>query len=291
MRFLIIGDLHGKLPKFYFKSFDAIIVPGDICSDEGMRDGYTEFYKHKIENPHSKKQWFDFVGIKKAKKIAKASITKGEKILKLLDKQNVPVYFIPGNWDWPKNRSDVKGLKLGDPINQLIKKSKNIINVHDKRRKITKELDIIGYGYCNGPELLKHRAYNNLSKDDYAKNLKKYKKLKKRYQSLFKRKTKPILFLSHNIPFETKLDKITDKKSIMFGKHFGSNLARDMIDKFQPLICIGGHMHEHFGKTKIKKTIIVNAGFGPKVNTILDINQGKISKLQFYPKPYGKGRA
>ncbi len=34
MRFLIVGDLHGQMPKIHFKEFDAIIAPGDFCPDE-----------------------------------------------------------------------------------------------------------------------------------------------------------------------------------------------------------------------------------------------------------------
>ena len=40
-------------------------------------------------------------------------------------------------------------------------------------------------------------------------------------------------------------------------------------------------MHEHFGKDKIKSTVIINAGFGSYVNTILEINDNKIIKLEF----------
>ncbi len=34
MKFLIVGDLHGQMPKIFFKEFDAITAPGDFCSDE-----------------------------------------------------------------------------------------------------------------------------------------------------------------------------------------------------------------------------------------------------------------
>jgi len=40
-------------------------------------------------------------------------------------------------------------------------------------------------------------------------------------------------------------------------------------------------MHEHFGKDKLGSTTIINAGFGSYVNTILEINNDKITKLEF----------
>ena len=84
------------------------------------------------------------------------------------------------------------------------------------------------------------------------------------------------------MPFNTKLDKITDKKSLRYGYHYGSLVARKMIDKYRPLVCIGGHMHEHFGKDKVGKTICINAGFGSYVNTFLELKGDKIKKLEFY---------
>ena len=41
-------------------------------------------------------------------------------------------------------------------------------------------------------------------------------------------------------------------------------------------------MHEHFGKCKIKKTTVVNAGFGAKVNTSFEIKEGKLKGLKFW---------
>jgi len=40
-------------------------------------------------------------------------------------------------------------------------------------------------------------------------------------------------------------------------------------------------MHEHFGKCKISRTICINAGFGPKVNTLIELKGNKIVKLLF----------
>ena len=43
-------------------------------------------------------------------------------------------------------------------------------------------------------------------------------------------------------------------------------------------------MHEYFGKEKIGKTTLINCGFGPKVNTLLEIENGKIKKIKFVNK-------
>ena len=121
-----------------------------------------------------------------------------------------------------------------------------------------------------------------------------YRKLLKRYDKIFlrsKRKSekksgtsriKPTIFLTHNVPYNTKLDIIVNEDSPVNGKHYGSNLARAMIEKHQPLLAIGGHMHEHFGKDRIRKTTILNSGFGPHVNTLIEIKNGKIKNIKFF---------
>ncbi|MEK6974409.1 MAG: hypothetical protein AABW41_04210, partial [Nanoarchaeota archaeon] len=111
-----------------------------------------------------------------------------------------------------------------------------------------------------------------------------YSRLYKKVSDLFEKATKPVIFLSHNVPFNTKIDKITNKESPRYGYHYGSLLAREIIEKYQPLICIGGHMHEHFGKCRIGKTIAINTGFGSNVNTFLELEGSKIKRLEFYRK-------
>jgi hypothetical protein len=64
MRFLIIGDLHGRMPRIYFKEFDAIIAPGDFCSDKGIREVFMKMYKKYVKNVDDYYDWWDIVGRK-----------------------------------------------------------------------------------------------------------------------------------------------------------------------------------------------------------------------------------
>ena len=114
-----------------------------------------------------------------------------------------------------------------------------------------------------------------------------YDKLTRNVSRLFDRARKPVIFMSHNVPYNTSLDMITNKESPRYGYHYGSVLARDMIEQYQPLVCIGGHMHEHFNKEMLGKTTVINAGFGSQVNTLLILENGRIKSLKFHPKTYG----
>lgn len=83
------------------------------------------------------------------------------------------------------------------------------------------------------------------------------------------------------VPYNTPIDKIRDKKSLRYGYHYGSLTTREMIEKYQPLVCIGGHIHEHFGKCKIGRTICINAGYGEDANILMELEK---KKLKFYGK-------
>ena len=56
MKILVVGDLHGQKPKIYFRDFDAIIAPGDFCSD-AHRKYIFEALRRNIENPKKKFRW------------------------------------------------------------------------------------------------------------------------------------------------------------------------------------------------------------------------------------------
>lgn len=295
-KFLIIGDLHGAKPKIHFKDFDAIIVPGDVCSDKGIRK-YVDIWKKEVKKGMiiSSEEFEEQFGKANIKKSRRESIKIGNKILKSLDVFGKPIFFVPGNWDQSYGKSRIKDedesdfhsarsaldMYAGDKTNKKIKKG--IKNFYDCQFKLYKfpEFNILGYGLVSAPEDYFMRFDN---KKEKANLKKRYYKLVNRLQKQYKRrdKNKPTIFLTHNVPYNTKLDKVLEKGSYAYGKHYGSVIAKEFCKKNHPLVCIGGHMHEHFGKVKIGKTVAINAGFGGRVNILLEIKDGKIKQLKFY---------
>lgn len=179
---------------------------------------------------------------------------------------------------------------LGKKSNSLL--VKNIKNVIDLQynSKFFKNFNFIGYGLISAPEDFKRKSkilkgYNKKS----IKLLKKsYEKIINQLDNVFKKRKKqfPTVFISHNIPYKTKLDVVKNKESYAHKKHLGSSIAREFCKKYKPLLCIGGHIHEYFGKDKIGKTIVINAGFGKDANVLIDLDEskGKIRKIEFYKK-------
>ncbi len=76
------------------------------------------------------------------------------------------------------------------------------------------------------------------------------------YQETVKNNTKglPIVLIAHQPPFNTLNDQLLD------GFHVGSHSVRVFIEKYQPLICFCGHIHEAAGKDKIGQTTVINPG-------------------------------
>ncbi len=283
-KFLIVGDLHGQIPKIREKKFDAIIAPGDFCSDELKKYIFLEI-KNKYKTGKSKR-WYDLAGRKNAEKMIKKSLDDGRNVLKFLNSFNIPVYVVPGNWDWTTESGFELKILRKNNYGTITKGLKNIIDVHHKI-VITDEFSIIGHGIYPYPEFPKNKQdLKMFSKEELRYRKKDYEELLKKVDDLFKRAKKQnlkksIIFLSHNVPYNTKIDLVLDKKSPRYAEHYGSLVAKVLIKKHQPLVSIGGHMHECFGKCKIGKTVCINTGFGSKVNTVLEIENGKITKLKF----------
>ncbi len=286
MKILIIGDLHGNKPNIYYKDFDIMIASGDFCSDE-TRLYQFQALKERLENPKSKTTWYDITGKTKAKAMIEKSLKDGRKILEHLNSLNKYIYTVPGNWDWTSFKDSKWSILRKDNYKFLINDLTNIINTHEKIIDIN-NYQLIGYGISEGPEYPQYKEdLRRFKTSELKKKKQEYKKQFNKISSLFKKATKPIIFLSHNVPFNTSIDQIINPASPRDGQHFGSLITREVIDKYQPLVCIGGHMHEHFTSTHIKKTLCINAGYGSNVNTYLELENNKIKKLKFInKKPY-----
>ncbi len=281
MKFLIVGDLHGNKPNIYFEGFDAIIAPGDFCSD-APRKYMFQALRENLQNFDSKVEWYDLVGKRKAKKMIKKSLSDGRKILEQLNSFGVPVYIVPGNWDWTKERNSDWDFLKQDHYRTLTKGLSNIIDVHYRIVDIG-NYQIIGHGISSGPEYPQYKEdLERLKPKELAKIKKEYERDSKKVASLFGKASKPVIFLSHNVPFNTPIDEITDKDSPRYGYHYGSLIVKEMIYKNHPLVCIGGHMHEHFTKCKVGKTTAINAGFGSYVNVWMELLEDKIKRLEFH---------
>jgi Icc-related predicted phosphoesterase len=296
-KFLIIGDLHGAMPRIYDTDFDAIIAPGDISSDKELRKisdwRVKSWGKRKTLHSEIIEYITKNIGKKKYGDMEKRSLDIGNRILRKLDRYGKPIFFVPGNWDQAFDEENDKdsddpylksvglfqGYANSKTPERLVRGVRNLVDVHFKNVEF-EGINIIGWGVSSTPEKLRIEKFRGRQRKRLREE---YQKLLNRLEKPYSKRNKklPTLFLSHNVPHNTKLDKILKSDSPVYGKHYGSTVTRDFIEKHKPLICVGSHMHEYLGKDRIGKTVCLNAGFGGEVNTILEIENGKIKSIKW----------
>ena len=285
MKILAVGDFHGKFPR----KFHKIIKKNKIDLVLSMGD-YLPFHYRKIWFKHcfaTDKELWEFIGKKKYRELVIEDFRRGEIPLKRLNKLQVPVFTVLGNIDYPESddvsdmrSSDLKSKKNNAPnwekkdlFAKKLKKYPNIKRIDYSYAKFW-DYVFIGMRGHSFPGHVKSRAY----KRHRAKLDKLFRKFKK------ENKNKKVIFVSHIMPYKTKLDKITDKEADkrVKGKHYGSKLTRRIIERYQPILAIGGHFHKNIGKQKLGKTLIINPGDAGKGRyAVVDISdKGKV-KVKF----------
>jgi len=288
MKILVIGDFHGKFPqklknKIKKEEFDLIVSPGDFCGSEELS---KLFFKHVYGTEND---LADFIGEKKEEKLEKQSFDVGIKVLKQLNKLG-KVLTVTGNWD-PTSWGDVgfpirKG-KFNSKFKKEVKKLKNIKIIDFKSYKF-KGINFVGYPRSSYPgRVTKHitKKYKKRFGSEAREVFKQIKSDNKLYFNELKKsfgKNKDVIFISHNCPYRTKLDKI--KKGPQKGKHYGSYLAKKIIKELKPRLVICGHIHETKGKQQIGRTTVVNAGAAYQNKAaIIEFNEKKkkVEKIKF----------
>ena len=268
MKYLALGCSHGKIPKIKTKDFDSILYLGDSAGYQKARTLVNKWLK-EVYNHGSSITFEQFVGRRIYSNLQKKEIENARKVIEYINSLNKKVYTLPGNWDYYKDRFHKYKKNYYKKV--IIK---NLSNVKDLHLKYTENKDnvIIGYGISTNSEIKTPFQYNYY-----------FKRLKRLFIKA-KKKKKPVIFITHNQPYNTRFSRIRDKSSPVNGMEVGSNVAKDIIKKFKPLLCIGAHMHEHFGKIKVGKTTCISAGYGMKGDKVLIDAGEKINSIKFIRK-------
>ncbi len=309
MKILVIGDLHGIMPRIHFKDFDAIIMTGDVASDKGFRPVKNKWMKYL-----SKGNTIDLgnymlkeLGKRKIKQLEKESLAAGRKILKKINSIGKPVFIVPGNWDESYGKTKIKNpdksyyhyvkmfadfYRAGKLNEKLAKGLKNIHDCHYKLHKFN-GINILGFGLSSAREkFTTPKVKKRVTKKQYEILKKCFKQTQNKLDKQYKRRNKknPTIFLTHNVPYNTRIDIIHAPGTDFHKQHYGSFIARWFCNKYKPMLCIGGHIHEYFRKIKLGKTIAINAGFGKDANILITINDktNKVKKIEFYKGYKGK---
>lgn len=277
VRIVALGDLHGRFPRIRFREFDCILSVGDFCPNLS-RDLMFQDLRKKLEDPGYEGEWWDSIGVKEAERRNRAEMDRGRKVLENIASFGKTVIAVPGNTDFFYRGSSVLGSR-NYYRSFLLKGLRNVKNAHMKVVK-TRFFTVIGYGGTSGPEIPVDEERSLYSARELRGMERELKALEKECDRLFRRAKEPIVFLVHNVPYDTSLDKIRDRNSPRFGQHFGSILAKRVIEKHQPLVCLGGHMHKGRGACYIGDTLCINLGEGSDANVYFEIEGMKLKGLK-----------
>lgn len=295
MRILAIGDFHGKFPQKLWKrikkeNYDLILSPGDYCGNEKLAKLFFKYFYRKREELIPEKI------IKENDKLEKISLDSGINIIKKIKSLKKDFYGVRGNWDpspWEFDIGGEEDVHKEFGLNKFNKVFNKKIKLIDFKLISFDNFLIIGGTSSTYPGKLKMskkrmRTLKELEgeeglKEDIKRIRKHYEKRERNYKKVFKKAEKlgkGVIFLTHNCPYLTKLDKL--KKGPQKGKHFGSYLEKQLIKKYKPSLVICGHMHENQGKQRLGKTWIVNPGAALDGKAaLIEIDKDKIKNIKF----------
>lgn len=255
MKFLIVGDPHGDKKIFDIKindEIDAIIITGDLGKSDLQRKYHFEYsIKKGIEN------WKDLISKDELKKIYTETINSSIEILKYFASKK-PTFFVLGNLREKRTKSikdAEKKYNISLPkFEQEIKKIKNIKNISFKKINF-RGVEIVGIPYFNSIDWIEEFSPENKKLTEYAK------KEEPEAINFLKKLPKVDILVSH-IPPHGILDRIDSPfvPKDWIGKHAGSKLILNYVEKKQPRFVICGHIHESKGEEKLGQTRIINAG-------------------------------
>ena len=170
-------------------------------------------------------------------------------LLEKVDTKNVITIVMPGNDDEQYIDETIKG--YGD---------RNIIYPLDKTVPLPHDLELVSHEFVNPTpwktprEADEDKLYKIVEEKIKRSNVKNYSKT---------------IFNFHCPPFNTNLDlapKLDKNMKIIYigGKpmmiHVGSTSIRKLIEKYQPLLGLHGHIHESYANDKIGNSVVLNPG-------------------------------
>ncbi len=182
-----------------------------------------------------------------------------------LKNSGVEAYIMPGNDDHLE-------------IDQALNQSTFVVNPDGRVEKIKGGYEMISSGYAN---MTPWRAPRDIPDE----------KLEEILEGIAAQLERPdtSIFSLHAPPYNTPIDLApqldnTLKPVIAGGEivmsHVGSKAVRKMIEKYQPLLGLHGHIHESKGVVRIGKTLCINAGSdylaGNLQGVLITLEDGKV---------------
>ena len=196
--------------------------------------------------------------------------------LKLIEERmkntGIGVYITGGNDDFPA-------------ISELLKSSEAIINPEDRVVDVGGH-EMISSGYSN---ITPWKCPRDIPEEELNKKLEE--------MATQVKDPKTSIFNFHVPPYDTPIDLAPELDATLRPKmagteggfkmrHVGSTAVRGVIDKYQPLLGLHGHIHESRGAVKVGRTTCLNPGseYGEGVlrGVLLTLYSDKVGEYTFF---------
>lgn len=255
MKVLAIGDPHGNLEKIKtipLNGIDLIILTGDLGKADLMRKRYFEKIKRK-EQGLPEKEYSN----KEKKEAFMEAYNSTIELVKYLSK-SAPVLVIFGNVESSNVDTKKESKKIGLPLPFLTDDLKKLDNVKVINNKFVKfrGLRIGGLQY-----FIDFNWIEDFKPKDLKKKLAQAKKDNPKAEKTLKKFYNLDILVCHQPPYGF-LDVVNFPAAPVDwqGKHSGSKIILDYINRNQPKYVFCGHIHEGEGSAKIGKTEVFNLG-------------------------------
>lgn len=254
MRILAIGDPHGDLEKIKeipLKGIDLILLTGDLGkADLARKRFFGNVERKKNGLPKKEPTGEDFE--REYMEVYESSI----EVLKYLS-GFTPVYLVFGNVEQSdaETRKDMKKYNANVPLFvQSVKTLENVFIINNKLKRVNR-IRVGGLNYFLDNSWIKEFDEKDKKKIREAKiGTKKAEKILDKFDNDLH------ILLCHQPPYGI-LDEVGAPAPMHWrGKHAGSKVVLDYIQKHQPRYVFCGHIHEGEGKARIGKTEIYNLG-------------------------------
>lgn len=255
MRILVIGDPHGDLEKVKtipLRNIDLILLTGDLGRANLMR-------KMSFENIKSKRQGLGEKEFspRQRKQAFMEAYSSSVEVVKYLARFS-QVYTIYGNVESSNSETKKESKEIGLSLPYLTDALNNIFGVKVINNKIVnfRGVRIGGLDYFVDTNWVREFKPSN-----YRERLKSAKKGTDKAKQFLSRSEDLEILICHQSPYGY-LDKVTAKFAPRHwkGKHAGSKIIVNYIEKHQPKYVFCGHIHEGEGKAKIGSTQVYNLG-------------------------------
>ncbi|MEM1587396.1 MAG: metallophosphoesterase [Thermoproteota archaeon] len=255
---IIGGDITGKMLvpiiKVGDESYEAMVLGNvkrarsqkellNVSNDiESLGFYYEIVTKSEYEELSSNHDLLNQLFKEKMLERIKKWVALGEDFIK---NYKIPLYIMPGNDDIFE-------------IDDILEHSEYIKNPNEKVIQITNDHEMMASAYSN---ITPWKCPRDLEEE-------KLQAILERMMNNVKDVNK-LVFISHVPPYNTNIDlapalthdlKYVTKGGTVMMTHVGSSAVRRVIEKYQPLVGLHGHIHESRGFDKIGRTMVLNPG-------------------------------